>query len=63
MVIIRTYLVGSLQVVYPLVEAGRNFLQTIWNYLQGTQNQSLADITFFKGLLRQQYFSLIEVIF
>ena len=63
MAIIRTYLVGSLQVVYPLVEAGRNFLQTIWNYLQGTQNQTLADITYLKGLLRQQYFSLIEVIF
>ena len=63
MAIIRTYLVGSFKVVYPLVEAGRNFLQTIWNYLQGTQNQSIADITFFKGLLRQQYFSLIEVIF
>ena len=63
MAIIRTYLVGSFKVVYPLVEAGRNFLQTIWNYLQGTQNQSLADITYLKGLLRQQYFSLIEVIF
>ena len=58
MIIIRTYLAGSLQVVYPLVEADRSFLQTIWNYIQGTQNQSLADITFLKGLLRQQHFSL-----